>query len=114
MQQLARGAARVVNQQLRMACNMALRPATTAVAATGVQRLAQPLQLAPTAAGLARLRSGASLLPARLQRVLCVSARAQAGEPATQAAPTATAAAAQQEPAGGAPKPEFVVVNFYQ
>jgi hypothetical protein len=118
MQQLARGAARLASQQLRMAARTSLRPMATTPATTPASRLVQPFRLTPPAAlGLARLRSsGGALLTPRLQRALRVSARAQAG---AQPGAVAAAAAQQEEAeaeaeAAAGPTQEFVVVNFYQ
>lgn len=98
----------------RLASTLAVaapRLATTRTAAPAL-----PLPRAPAAP-----RSGAGLLASvRLQRALCVAARAQAAEAAAAAEQQqqgpATAAAApheQQQQQEEGPKKEYVVVNFF-
>ncbi|KAL4457423.1 hypothetical protein ABPG75_012288 [Micractinium tetrahymenae] len=127
MQQLARGAARTACRQLRRmaAAKAPSRPATAV--ATAAPRLAAAHAATP-AVPLTRLaaapRSGSSLLASvRLQRAICVAARAQAAEAAAAAAaatseqeqeqPAAAAAAASQEQQPEEPKKEYAVVNFF-
>ncbi len=121
MQQLARGAARTAFQQLKiMAAARApsCRASTVAVAAPRLTAAraaapALPLLRAPVAP-----RSAGLLASVRLQRAICVAARAQAAEAAAAAAEqqqeaTPAAAAAQEQQQEDGPKKEYVVVNFF-